>query len=54
MDEKPEFLISIILYITLYSNYSRKNDLIVLLCDYFSINKRTLNKKIKKIVQIKV
>lgn len=52
--EKPEFLISIILYITLYSNYSRKNDLIVLLCDYFSINKRTLNKKIKKIVQIKV
>ena len=52
--EKPVFLIALVLFLTLSSKMRYKRDLISLLCDYYSINKRTLCKKIKNIGQIKV
>ena len=52
--EKPVFLIALVLFLTLSSKMRYKRDLISLLCNYYSINKRTLCKKIKNIGQIKV
>ena len=52
--EKSVFLISIVLFFTLVSSFSNKKELLSLLCNYYSINERTLCKKIKKLTKIKL
>ena len=52
--EKSVFLISTVLYFTLVSHFDSKKKLLSLLCDYYSINARTLCQKIKKLSKIKI
>ena len=52
--EKSVFLISIVLFFTLVPNSTNKRDLMTLLCNYYSINERTLCKKIKELDEIKL
>ena len=52
--EKSVFLISSVLFFTLISNFSNKRELLSLLCNYYSINERTLCKKIKRLTEIKL
>lgn len=52
--EKSVFLIPSVLFLTLVSKFCNKKELLTLLCHYYSINERTLCKKIKVLGKIKI